>query len=174
LQGSHAAYYSFSAIYWKQAGYSESIVGYLWSLGVVSEVAVFALGARLFSGWSSKSLFQLAALGVLIRWGITGTTTAAIPVVLVQLLHGVTFAGAHLGAMQYIQRECGTRLVAAQAAYNALPMGAVVAALTTTSGWIYAVSPSGTFYAMALLALPVFVLPLREPEFRRAKHASVQ
>lgn len=174
LQGSHAAYYSFSAIYWKQAGYSESIVGYLWSLGVVSEVAVFALGARLFSGWSSKSLFQLAALGVLIRWGITGTTTAAIPVVLVQLLHGVTFAGAHLGAMQYIQRECGTRLVAAQAAYNALPMGAVVAALTTTSGWIYAVSPSGTFYAMALLALPVFVLPLREPEFRRAKHATVQ
>ncbi|MGL5429414.1 MAG: 3-phenylpropionate MFS transporter, partial [Vibrio sp.] len=38
LQGSHAAYYSLGSIYWKQAGHSEDIIGYLWSLGVVSEV----------------------------------------------------------------------------------------------------------------------------------------
>ncbi|OOF22811.1 3-phenylpropionic acid transporter [Salinivibrio proteolyticus] len=174
LQGSHAAYYSFSAIYWKHAGYSESIVGYLWSLGVVSEVAVFALGARLFGGWSAKALFRLAALGVLVRWGITGSTTALAPVIMVQLLHGITFAAAHLGAMQYIQRECGTRLVAVQAAYNALPMGAVVAALTAASGWVYDFSPAWTFYAMALLALPALLLPLHEPQYQQARKARLQ
>jgi PPP family 3-phenylpropionic acid transporter len=30
--GAHAAYYGFSAIYWQEAGYSASAVGYLWSL----------------------------------------------------------------------------------------------------------------------------------------------
>ena len=43
LQGAHAAYYGFSAIYWQSAGYSASAVGYLWSLGVVAEVIIFAL-----------------------------------------------------------------------------------------------------------------------------------
>ncbi len=43
LQGAHAAYYGFSAIYWQAAGYSASAVGYLWSLGVVAEVIIFAL-----------------------------------------------------------------------------------------------------------------------------------
>ncbi len=41
LQGAHAAYYGFSAIYWQGAGYSASAVGYLWSLGVVAEVIIF-------------------------------------------------------------------------------------------------------------------------------------
>lgn len=40
LQGAHAAYYGFSAIYWQSAGYSASAVGYLWSLGVVAEVII--------------------------------------------------------------------------------------------------------------------------------------
>lgn len=34
LQGAHAAYYGFSAIWWQESGYSASVVGYLWSLGV--------------------------------------------------------------------------------------------------------------------------------------------
>ncbi len=44
--GAHAAYYGFSAIYWQQAGYSASAVGYLWSLGVVAEVVIFALSKK--------------------------------------------------------------------------------------------------------------------------------
>jgi PPP family 3-phenylpropionic acid transporter len=46
LQGAHAAYYGFSAIYWQEAGYSASAVGYLWSLGVVAEVVIFALSKK--------------------------------------------------------------------------------------------------------------------------------
>ncbi len=48
LQGAHAGYYGFSAIYWQGAGYSASVIGYLWSLGVVAEVIIFALSNRLF------------------------------------------------------------------------------------------------------------------------------
>ncbi len=61
LQGAHAAYYGFSAIYWQEAGYSASAVGYLWSLGVVAEVVIFAL--------SKKSIQSLQRPGAAAAFG---------------------------------------------------------------------------------------------------------
>ncbi|EMK3324193.1 3-phenylpropionate MFS transporter [Vibrio vulnificus] len=153
IQGSHAAYYSFSAIYWQQAGHSEEIIGYLWSLGVVSEVAVFALSKRLFAGWSLRALFVAASIGVMLRWGITASTTLLLGLVLVQLLHGVTFAMAHIAAIQYIQNSEEHKMVALQALYNALPLGAFIAAMTAFSGWGFEHWGANVFWVMAAMGL---------------------
>ncbi|EGQ8074097.1 3-phenylpropionate MFS transporter [Vibrio vulnificus] len=163
IQGSHAAYYSFSAIYWQQAGHSEEIIGYLWSLGVVSEVAVFALSKRLFAGWSLRALFVAASIGVMLRWGITASTTLLLGLVLVQLLHGVTFAMAHIAAIQYIQNSEEHKMVALQALYNALPLGAFIAAMTAFSGWGFEHWGASVFWVMAamgLVALFIKVAPV--------------
>ncbi|EIE1226923.1 3-phenylpropionate MFS transporter [Vibrio vulnificus] len=163
IQGSHAAYYSFSAIYWQQAGHSEEIIGYLWSLGVVSEVAVFALSKRLFAGWSLRALFVVASIGVMLRWGITASTTLLLGLVLVQLLHGVTFAMAHIAAIQYIQNSEEHKMVALQALYNALPLGAFIAAMTAFSGWGFEHWGANVFWVMAamgLVALFIKVAPV--------------
>ena len=153
IQGSHAAYYSFSSIYWKGAGYSEDIIGYLWSLGVAAEVAVFALSKRLFSGWSLRALFVVAALGVVVRWGLTASTTALLALVAIQLLHGVTFAIAHIAAIQYIQHSEQRKMVALQALYNAIPLGAFIALMTTLSGWGYENWGANVFWAMAVMGV---------------------
>ncbi|EGQ8077496.1 3-phenylpropionate MFS transporter [Vibrio vulnificus] len=163
IQGSHAAYYSFSAIYWQQADHSEEIIGYLWSLGVVSEVAVFALSKRLFAGWSLRALFVAASIGVMLRWGITASTTLLLGLVLVQLLHGVTFAMAHIAAIQYIQNSEEHKMVALQALYNALPLGAFIAAMTAFSGWGFEHWGANVFWVMAamgLVALFIKVAPV--------------
>ncbi|EHZ7358779.1 3-phenylpropionate MFS transporter [Vibrio vulnificus] len=163
IQGSHAAYYSFSAIYWQQAGHSEEIIGYLWSLGVVSEVAVFALSKRLFADWSLRALFVAASIGVMLRWGITASTTLLLGLVLVQLLHGVTFAMAHIAAIQYIQNSEEHKMVALQALYNALPLGAFIAAMTAFSGWGFEHWGANVFWVMAamgLVALFIKVAPV--------------
>ncbi|HDZ3737928.1 TPA: 3-phenylpropionate MFS transporter [Vibrio vulnificus] len=163
IQGSHAAYYSFSAIYWQQAGHSEEVIGYLWSLGVVSEVAVFALSKRLFAGWSLRALFVAASIGVMLRWGITASTTLLLGLVLVQLLHGVTFAMAHIAAIQYIQNSEEHKMVALQALYNALPLGAFIAAMTAFSGWGFEHWGANVFWVMAamgLVALFIKVAPV--------------
>jgi PPP family 3-phenylpropionic acid transporter len=162
LQGSHAAYYSFSAIYWKEAGHSEAIIGYLWSLGVVAEVGVFALSKRLFSGMALRTLFVIAALGVIARWGITASTTDILGLILVQLLHGVTFAMAHIAAIQYIQSEEENKMVALQALYNAIPLGAFIALMTTLSGWGYELWGANIFWVMA--AMGVFALFIKLDE----------
>ncbi|WP_038175096.1 MULTISPECIES: 3-phenylpropionate MFS transporter [Vibrio] len=158
IQGSHAAYYSFSSIYWKEAGYSEDIIGYLWSLGVVAEVAVFALSKRLFSGWSLRALFMVASIGVIVRWGLTASTTVLLALVLIQLLHGVTFAMAHIAAIQYIQHSEQRKMVALQALYNAIPLGAFIALMTTLSGWGYENWGANVFWVMAAMGgLALFI-----------------
>ncbi len=167
LQGSHAAYYSISTIYWKQAGYSTDVIGYLWSLGVVSEVAIFALSARVFARASLRTLFVISALGVMLRWGLTASTTSVLALVLIQLLHGLTYALAHLAAILYIQRTPGNQMVALQALYNALPLGAFTALMTALSGWMYESWGGNVFWVMALmglLALFIKTQPMADPD----------
>jgi PPP family 3-phenylpropionic acid transporter len=167
IQGSHAAYYSFSSIYWKEAGYSEDIIGYLWSLGVVAEVGIFALSKRLFSGWSLRLMFALASVGVMVRWGLTASTTALFALVMIQLLHGITFAVAHIAAIQYIQQSEQRKIVALQALYNAIPLGAVIALMTTLSGWGYENWGANVFWAMAAMGVLALFIKV-EPQKRTA------
>lgn len=153
IQGSHAAYYSFSSIYWKQVGHSEELIGYLWSLGVVSEVVLFAFSKRLFAGWSLRAMFVVASVGVTVRWGLTASTTAVAALVAIQLLHGVTYAVAHIAAIRYIQYAPQNKLVALQALYNAIPLGAVIALITALSGWGYEHWGANVFWAMSVMGI---------------------
>ncbi|MGF1683557.1 3-phenylpropionate MFS transporter [Photobacterium minamisatsumaniensis] len=167
LQGSHAAYYSFSAIYWKEVGYGEDIIGYLWSFSVVAEVAVFALSARLFAGWSIGGMFRLAAVGVLVRWGITASMVELPMLFASQALHGVTFAAAHLATIRYIQKVPSNQMVALQALYNALPMGAFMALMTALSGWLYGMWGANIFWLMALMGVPALLMKIEAIPRRR-------
>ncbi|WP_459679657.1 3-phenylpropionate MFS transporter [Vibrio comitans] len=149
IQGSHAAYYGFSTIYWKDAGYSADIIGYLWSLGVVAEVCIFAFSNRWFGKWTLRSLFLVASIGVVVRWGLTASTTMLFALVLIQLLHGVTFALAHIATIRYIQDAEQHKMVALQALYNAIPLGIVMATMTALSGWGYELWGANVFWVMA-------------------------
>ncbi|WP_319535700.1 3-phenylpropionate MFS transporter [uncultured Vibrio sp.] len=166
IQGSHAAYYGFSAIHWKSSGHSEDVIGYLWSLGVAAEVAVFALSKRLFAGRSLRTLFVIAACGVMMRWGITAGTTSIFALVIAQLLHGVTFAAAHIAAIQYIQNSSENKMVALQALYNAIALGAFTALMTVLSGWAYEHWGAIVFWGMAVMGLIALFIKLdpQEPE----------
>lgn len=161
IQGSHAAYYAFSAIHWTQSGISDVVVGYLWSLGVVVEVAMFAISQKLFGGWRVASLFRLAAVAVMVRWTITGLTTDVWALVFSQSLHGITFGVAHIAAMRYIQQQEADNMMALQALYSAIPMGIVMAALTMLSGELYHLFGGHSFFIMALLGVPALVFTSR-------------
>ena len=125
---------------------------------MVAEVVVFALSRRLFSGWSLRALFMLASLGAIVRWGLTASTTDLSALVVIQLLHGVTFAVAHIAAIQYIQHAGQHQMVALQALYNAIPMGAVIAVMTAVSGWGYESWGASVFWLMAVMGGCHFLL----------------
>ncbi|GME29410.1 MULTISPECIES: 3-phenylpropionate MFS transporter [unclassified Pantoea] len=158
LQGAHAAYYGFSAIWWQESGYSASTVGYLWSLGVVAEIIVFALSSRLFRRWSARDLLLLSGICALIRWGLLGASTALPLLIVAQILHCGSFTVCHLAAMRFIAARQGAEVIRLQSLYSALAMGGGIAIMTMICGVLFAHLQGHLFWVMALVALPALFL----------------
>jgi len=160
LQAAHAGYYSFSAIYWQEAGYSSSLIGYLWSLGVVSEIIIFACSNRLFRHWTARDLLMLSAVAAMVRWGLMASTTALPGLLLAQLLHCGTFTICHLAAMRFISARRDNEIIRLQSVYSGLAMGGGIAVMTVITGFMFEHIHGNIFWVMALLAVPaLLVLP---------------
>jgi len=137
-QASHAPYYTFSTLFWRSAGLSETLIGILWAFGVVVEVGLFALGARVVARLGPVGLLASAGLGGVIRWTVLAFTTHPGALFAVQGLHALTFAAAHLGAMHFMVRAVPLgHAVRAQGLYSALALGAFFGLAMLASGWLY-------------------------------------
>ncbi|MCC6780829.1 MAG: MFS transporter [Hyphomicrobiales bacterium] len=160
ILGSHALHDTFAIIRWRAAGIDTQTAGLLWCEAVAAEVLVFFLvGPALLHRLGSAGAAALAAVAGIVRWAAMASTTGVGVLLLVQPLHGLTFALLHLAAMHLIGAIVPPALAAtAQAVYGTLAVGAATAALAFASGWLYAWLGGAAFWAMALLcaaALPL-------------------
>ncbi|MBH2537827.1 3-phenylpropionate MFS transporter [Serratia marcescens] len=160
LQGAHAGYYSFGSIYWQEAGYSASTIGYLWSLGVVAEVIIFASSNVMFRRWNARNLLLLSACCGVLRWSLMACSTELGWLLLIQILHCGTFTVCHLAAMRFIAARQGQEVIRLQAVYSALAMGGGIAVMTVIAGFLFEHWQGGVFWVMAAVAVPaLFIRP---------------
>ncbi len=160
LQGAHAGYYSFGSIYWQEAGYSASTIGYLWSLGVVAEVIIFASSNFLFRRWNARNLLLLSACCGILRWSLMASSTELGWLLVIQILHCGTFTVCHLAAMRFIAARKGPEVIRLQAVYSALAMGGGIAIMTVIAGFLFEHLQGGVFWVMAAVVLPaLFIRP---------------
>jgi MFS transporter, PPP family, 3-phenylpropionic acid transporter len=156
--GSHALHDAFSVIRWSDAGFDTAVISLLWSEAVASEVIVFLfLGPAVVRKLGVPGAATLAASAGVVRWVVTGVTTSALLLSVVQPLHGLTFALLHLACMRVMAGFIPTHLSATAQALYAFAAGVVTAALTLLSGSLYARYGGASFFAMAALcavALP--------------------
>ncbi|EKE77218.1 MFS transporter [Oceanibaculum indicum] len=156
-QASHAVYYGFSALHWRASGLSETVIGLLWAEGVIAEILLFAVGARVTARIGPAALLALAGAAGLLRWGVSAETTALWVLAIVQLLHAVTFGAAHLAAMAFLTRAVPDNLSAtAQSLYAGMVSGVAFGMAMPLSGWLYGQTGGGAFYlpvALSLLAM---------------------
>ena len=153
IQASHAAHNQFSALYWRSLGFSTETIGWLWAATCVAEVALFYWGRALLARVPPVRLLFIGGLAGLSRWTVLGTTSALPLLAAAQALHCLTFAAAHLGALNYLLRNIPpSHAGAAQLAYSAaLGIGFGLASLL--SGILYQASGgSAAFLAMAVMA----------------------
>ncbi|TCZ66689.1 MFS transporter [Roseicella aquatilis] len=155
IQGSHALQTGYATLRWEAAGLSPEIIGLLWGLSVAAEVLVFLLlGRRLLARLGPAGLCALAAGAGVLRWSVMATTAALPAMLLVQPLHGLTFAAQHLAAMAVLARVAPPGLAAtAQSLYATLGGGLSTALLTVVSGLLYGRYGAAAFWAMAVLCL---------------------
>lgn len=153
LQNSHAVFYGFGTLEWRAAGIDDRVIGLLWAEGVIAEIVLFACAPAVTRRLGVTGLFLVAAAAGLVRWGITASTHDVGWLVAAQLLHGITFGAAHLGAMHYLARAVPAAATAsAQALYYALPQAAGMAATLMLAGALYDRFGAGAFWAMAALS----------------------
>ncbi len=161
--GSHAMHDTFAVIRWRDAGISTATASLLWSESVIAEVAVFLLvGPALLERLGPIRAAMLAAFAGVVRWSVLGTTARIAALMLVEPLHGLTFALFHLAAMRVIGATVPRRFAAtAQALYGTVAVGAATALLTLASGSLYTSLGGRAFFAMAILCAAAIPLAAR-------------
>jgi PPP family 3-phenylpropionic acid transporter len=159
--GSHAMHDTFAVIRWRAAGISPATVSVLWSESVAAEVVVFFLAGPSLVRWlGARGVMALAAAAGVLRWVVVASTTAVTALVLVQPLHGITFAALHLACMRVIPAIVPPGLAATAQAMYALGPAAASALLTLASGYLYARLGGQAFLVMALLCAAAAPLAL--------------
>jgi PPP family 3-phenylpropionic acid transporter len=152
MQSSHVVYYGFASIHWRAVGLSDTLIGALWSEGVIAEIVLFTLSARV--RLAPRTLLLIAAAGGVVRWCALGATDAIWALACVQTLHALTFGASHLAAIRFIMKEVPPEAGStAQSLYFSLAGGGGAAIAMAAAGVLYADWGAGAYFAMAALAL---------------------
>lgn len=162
LQLSHAPYYSFFSVYLEQQGYSRTVIGLLWSLGVLAEVIAFTQTHRLLAKYSEYALLQLCLLLSALRWlVIAWAVDSSWLLWTVQCFHAFSFAVFHAAAMQFVFREFDPQQQGqGQAVYSAL-WGLGVAIGSWLAGMVWLSYGASVIYSVAAIICVLAMLVLK-------------
>jgi len=154
IQASHAVYYSFGTLHWRAQGVPDGVIGLLWSVGVIAEVALFAVSGRVIAYCGTARLLMLAGLAATLRWGGMAFDPPLWIIFPLQTLHAMSFGAAHLAAIHFLTHAVPeNRAATAQGVYAAVVAGLVFGVVTVASGPLYSALAGTAYGAMAVLAL---------------------
>ncbi|WP_122848341.1 MFS transporter [Pseudomonas viridiflava] len=165
---SHGPYYTFLTLHLEALGYSRSLIGVLWSVGVVAEVLMFMVMSRVLQRFSVRQVLLASFLLAAVRWLLLGAFAEHLLVLLVaQVMHAATFGSFHAAAIHFVQRSFGPRQQGqGQALYAALSgVGGALGALYSGYSWA-ALGPFWTFAnaSLAALAAAIMIVTPRKEE----------
>ncbi|WP_339633529.1 MFS transporter [uncultured Sneathiella sp.] len=161
IQGSHAILYSSGTLQWQKQGIDDTTIGLLWAEGVIVEIILFAVARRVFSSFTPLRLLVLGGSAGLLRWVVMGIAPELPVLVIIQTLHGVTFAATHLGAMRFIVEKLPVEVSArAQGLYSAISLGLIMGGGLFVSGYLYEAFASGAYFVMAGLCVGALLIGL--------------
>ena len=152
---SHAMYYSFSAIYWRNLEFNLFQIGVLWFWGVFAEIVFFLLIDRI----KMRNIFFQAIIfvGIMssLRWILTYFFTNFSLLVLIQSLHAFPFGLSHYLVIYYIHTNISeNNKLLAISLYHALSSGTMMTILTIFAGFSFNNGTNGIgFLIMAIFCL---------------------
>ena len=161
MTAAHGTMYVFYSIYLEQAGYSKTLIGVLWTVGVVAEVVLFLRLPEVMRRFSLKALLLASFLCAVLRflvigWGVESLLLLAAA----QLLHAATFGVFHAGSVAAVHRLFPGGLASrGQALYSSIAYGLGGAVGSLIAGWSWvALGPSYSFALSALFGAAGAVL----------------
>lgn len=155
MTAAHGTLYVFYTIHLVGAGYSKTVAGMMWTLGVLAEIGLMARGHRILARFNLRTLFMAAFGCGVLRFAVIGwCVDHPVVLVLAQVLHGATFGLCHVAAVSAIHRWFGDAHQAqGQAWFSSISYGAGGIIGSFSSGWLWAALGAGwAFSCSSLLA----------------------
>jgi len=152
----HCSVYAFFSLYLDSLGHSKPVVGVLWGVSVVVEIAWFTFQGRVLERGSLHRWLLAAALLSALRFGVTaGLGASLLALVLAQCLHALTFAAQHTACIALVSRYFPGRLRGrGQALYSVLGYGFSGVLGSVGGGWMASAwGYSSVFWAGMVAAL---------------------
>lgn len=163
MAASHGPYYTFYSIYLQDHGYSASLIGPMWALGVLAEIVIFLMMSRLLANLGLRLILLLSLALATLRWLLIGLFINELSVLIfAQFLHAVSFGSYHAAAIHLVHSYfIGRHQGRGQALYSSLGFGAGGAAGSLYSGYLWeSVGPTLTFSVAALASTVAFLVVL--------------
>ncbi|MGI9522656.1 MAG: MFS transporter [Hyphomicrobiaceae bacterium] len=153
IQGSHAVYYSFSALHWEAQGITESWIGLLWALGVAAEIVLFACSGWMLAVFGAIGMLVLGGCAAFLRWLGMALDPSFAMLFPLQCLHAFSFGATYLGALNLVQSRVSEHNSGmAQSIHAAVSGGVFMGIMTLLAGVVFAVYGGRSFLLMAVAA----------------------
>ena len=126
MSAAHGPLYVFFSIHLVDHGYGKTLVGALWSLGVVAEIVVFMYLPQLMRRWSLRAILLASFALAVLRFLLIGWLVESVVLLLAaQVMHGATFGAYHAAAVAALNRWFPSQQQGrVQALYGSISFGA--------------------------------------------------
>jgi PPP family 3-phenylpropionic acid transporter len=103
--GAHASLYVFYSLYLAQLGYSNTIIGLMWAIGVLVEIGFFFYQAPVFRRFGVRNIMLASLLIGVLRFLLIGLGAQSLWLLIIaQVMHAATFAAHHSASIATLQR----------------------------------------------------------------------
>lgn len=125
-------------LYMNQLGASETLMGLALTVATLSELTIFALSGRMLERWGTGKMLAASIVAMVIRMLAYSVVTTPWAVLVIQLLHGFTFAALWTAGVSYANSAAPRGMGAtAQGVFSGVTMGLAAAAGAFIGGWLY-------------------------------------
>jgi PPP family 3-phenylpropionic acid transporter len=152
VQASHALLFGFGTLHWTAAGHPGVFIGFLWAVGVIAEIVLFAFSGRFAGRVAPLVLITIGGVAGVLRFAILAADPGPVALVFQQTMHALTFGATHLGLVAFMAALAPPgRYAQAQGLASTVGVAAMAVAMAA-SGPLYAAYGSRAFLFMAGLA----------------------
>lgn len=135
----HSSLYVYYSLYLSDMGYSKTVIGLMWSLGVIAEILFFFYQAPLFRRFGVRKLMLFSLAIAVVRFLMIGWGAQSLAILLVaQVLHAATFGVHHSASVATLQRWfAGSLQARGQALFISISygLGGTVGGLLLSACW---------------------------------------
>ncbi len=157
MQISFGGFYNFFTIYLIKHGINKEYVGWLWGIGVMSEIIVFLIGHKFLHKLNPLKWIKISIFLTSIRWLMLFLFANSLSLIAAsQLLHAFSFAIFHTSALLYINKTYNNKTLAQQF-YAGIAYGLAAFLGSIISGFLYG---EYLFLYESLIALVGFLIML--------------